>query len=137
MACGSVGSGKTHLCTAICGALLDQGKFVRYMLWRDESVKLKAIVNDGEYEAEIKPLKNCQVLYIDDLFKGGATAADIKLAFEILNSRYNRRLTTIISCEKTPEELLAIDEALGSRIYERSKGNCVVIHGSKNWRLRK
>ena len=136
VACGSVGGGKTHLCTAICGELLAKGKFVRYMLWRDESVSLKAAVNDTDYEALIKPLKNCQVLYIDDLFKGGATEADKKLAFEILNSRYNRGVATIISTEKTPEELLAIDEAVGSRIWQRSKGDCVVITGQHNYRMR-
>ena len=137
LACGSVGSGKTHLCTAICGQLLDKGKFVRYMLWRDESVKLKASVNDEEYETLISPLKRCQVLYIDDLFKGGVTEADKKLAFEILNQRYiNRGLTTIISCEHTPEELMELDEATGSRIWERSKESCVVITGKHNYRMR-
>ena len=135
--CGSVGSGKTHLCTAICGALLDKGKFIRYMRWRDDSVRLKAAVNDDGYAALIAPYQRCQVLYIDDLFKGGATEADKKLAFQILDYRYsNRHLATIISCEKTPEELLALDEATGSRIWERSKNNCIVVKGSKNWRLK-
>jgi len=137
VACGSVGGGKTHLCTAICGALLDKRKFVRYMRWRDDSVRLKAAVNDSDYESLINPFKRCQALYIDDLFKGGATDADKKLAFQILDFRYcNRNLATIISCEKTPVELLEIDEATGSRIWERSKGNCVVIAGQHNYRMR-
>jgi DNA replication protein DnaC len=135
LAAGSVGSGKTHLCTAICGALLDKGKFVRYMLWRDDSVKLKAAVNDSDYATIINPIKRCQFLYIDDLFKGGATEADKRLAFEILNYRYVGGLSTIISTELTPEELLVIDEATGSRIYERSKESCVVVTGRRNWRI--
>lgn len=142
MACGSVGSGKTHLCTAICGELLKKGVEVRYMLWRDESVKLKACVNENaEYHKMIHPLKTVRALYIDDFFKTeqgkNPTTADINLAFEILNARYaNKYLITIISTEKSPEELLEIDEAIGSRIYERIRGYCVRIEGKdKNWRL--
>jgi len=141
LASGSVGGGKTHLCTAICGQFLEQGYEVRYMLWRDEIVKLKASVVDmGEYERLITPLKTVKVLYIDDFFKTERgvkpTTADINLAFEILNARYvDRKLLTIISTERTPEELLDIDEAVGSRIYERSRGYCVRIAGG-NWRLR-
>lgn len=143
LACGSVGSGKTHLCTAICGELLKAGIGVRYMLWRDEVGRLKACVNDNdEYNRLIKPLKKTRVLYIDDFFKTERgvkpTSADINIAFEILNSRYaDRELITIISTEKSPEELLDIDEAVGSRVYERSRDYVVRIEGEgKNWRLR-
>jgi len=137
LASGSVGSGKTHLCTAICGELLEHGKSVRYMRWRDDSVRLKSSVNDDGYESLIAPYQKCQALYIDDLFKGGATDADKKLAFQILDYRYgNRNLATIISTEKTPEELLVIDEAVGSRIWARSKESCVVVSGKHNWRLK-
>lgn len=137
-AMGAVGSGKTHLCTAIAGDLLKQGMGVKYMLWRDEAVRIKACVTDDEeYHRLVNPLKTIKCLYIDDFFKGNITPADINLAFEILNSRYNdRKLITIISSEKTIEDLLNIDEAIGSRIYERSKGYYVRVTGDKNWRLK-
>jgi DNA replication protein DnaC len=65
------------------------------------------------------------------------TPADVNLAFEILNYRYvNRRLVTILSSEKTIEEILDIDEAVGSRIFERCKGHYVKFVGKENWRLR-
>jgi len=87
---GQVGSGKTHLCTAIVGEILKQGIPARYMVWDIESKKLKAIVNDDEaYYKAIKDLRETEVLYIDDFLKTkrGAqpTDADIKLAFEIVN----------------------------------------------------
>lgn len=141
-AMGSVGSGKSHICTAICKELLDAGKEVRYMLWRDESMKIKAAATDGEeYERLIDPLKRVKVLYIDDLFKTQkgkeVTQADINLAFELLNYRYvNRSLVTVISSEKTIEEILDIDEAVGSRIYERCKEYYLRLSGKPNWRLR-
>lgn len=60
-------------------------------------------------------LKMVYVFYIDDFIKETVTDADINIAFELLNARYNdHEKLTIISTEKS------IDEALGSRIYERS-----------------
>lgn len=134
---GTPGTGKTHLCTSIASVLLGRGKEVRYMLWRNEAPRLKAIVNDREwYEEEVMELKRVDVLYIDDFFKGSVSDADVNLAFEILNDRYNdRKCSTIISSEKTIEEILSIDEAIGSRMYERSKGYCLKMP-QKNWRLR-
>jgi DNA replication protein DnaC len=136
LACGSVGSGKTHLCTAICGEFLNMGKEVRYMLWRDEAVQLKAAVNDSEYARLINPLKTTEVLYIDDFFKTEKdkkpTTGDIHLAFELLNYRYNdKKLLTIISTEKHMKELLDIDEAVGSRIYQRAKESIIPIQAIK------
>lgn len=143
MAAGAVGSGKSHICTALCGALLDAGLEVRYMLWRDESARLKALVNDAEaYGRAVEPLKTARVLYIDDFLKTQTgrevTAADVNLAFEILNARYlNSRLTTVLSAEKSVEDILNIDEAVGSRIFERCRGYYVYLSGGgKNWRLR-
>lgn len=134
---GTPGTGKTHLCTAICGELINAGKEVRYMLWREEAPRLKAMVNDREeYEHRMNGYKKVDVLYIDDFLKGNVTEADINLAFELLNSRYNtKRLQTVISSEKTIEQMLDIDEAIGSRIYERSKGSAIKTP-AENWRLR-
>ena len=135
---GQVGAGKSHLCTAVTGALLEKGMPARYMLWRDTAVKAKAVVNDdAAYAAIVEPLKRIKVLYIDDLFKGAkVTQGDINLAFELLNSRYNDSgKITILSSEKLLEELLEIDEAVGSRIYERSEGFRLELSGVKNWRL--
>lgn len=144
---GTVGSGKTHLCTAICGGLLDTGLEVRYMLWRDHGVQIKAIVNDSEAYAEmVEPLKRVRVLYIDDFWKAArdengkpkVTPGDINLAFEILNARYNRKdLVTIISTELAIEQIMDIDEAIGSRIYERSRGCYLRLDkAGRNWRLK-
>lgn len=147
---GQSGCGKTHICTAICREFILEGREVLYMLWRDEAVKLKSCVNDSEaYNREINKLKNIEVLYIDDLFKTGKdqngtaqkpTAADINLAFEIINYRYvNPKFITIISSECGIGQLIDIDEAVGGRIAERAGANCFSIapDKSKNYRLSK
>ena len=111
------------------------------MLWRDESARIKALLNEPEGVERMRDLKTAPVLYIDDLFKGAErpTQGDLNIAFELLNYRYNdERLYTIISTEKLLDELIAIDEAIGSRIAERSKGHRVQINRdpTRNWRTR-
>ena len=133
---GRSGSGKTHICTAVCSRLIERGKETYYMRWRDESRKLKALVNSDEIEEPLEMLKRVPVLYIDDFFKGGHTEADERIAFEILNSRYNdTKLRTIFSTELGIEDVLDIDEALGGRIKERSRG-FLITAPQENWRLR-
>jgi len=149
---GQSGCGKTHLCTAIAGNFLKAGKSVRYIRWTEDSVSLKACANDDEeYERRMRPLKQCQVLYIDDFLKTGnerdsktgqvhwkfPSAADIRLAYDLLDYRYcNRSLITILSSERSDAELLDIDAAVGSRIYEMTKGyRAQIIGKEKNWRV--
>ena len=121
---GTPGTGKTHLCTAVCGELLNRQKSVRYMLWRTDAPKLKALIGErGQYESLMRDYADCDVLYIDDFLKGSITEADINLAFELLNARYiNRSGATVISSEMTVEQILDQDEAIGSRIAERAAG---------------
>lgn len=145
---GQSGAGKTHLCTAISREFLLEGRKVMYMLWRDEVVKLKGLVNTpGEYGELIDKYKKAEVLYIDDLFKTGKgpdgetqrpTGADVNIAFEIINYRCNNpELLTIISSECTEDDLLDIDEAVGGRIIEKSKAFSVAKDRKRNYRLKK
>lgn len=145
--CGQVGCGKTHLCTAVCRQLLLDGCEVRYAPWRDEIAQLKALSLDSERRgALIRELKWSQVLYIDDFFKSGKgidglnnpTRADIDLAFEIINFRYMNDRTTIISTEKSANELISIDEAIASRIIKKAGKNIFQIkrNPSRNYRLK-
>lgn len=144
---GQSGCGKTHICTAICRELLLKGKETFYMKWRDDIAKMKGLSLDAdERENMINKYKNAEVLYIDDLFKTGRnpdgtepkpTAADINIAFEIINYRYCKPdLLTIISSELSINEILNIDEATGGRICERSKVTNIAKDRSRNYRTR-
>lgn len=145
---GQAGCGKTHLCTAVVGEFLRQGIEARYMLWQTESPRLKSAINDGEhYDALLLPFCTVPVLYIDDLLrptlddyghKKQPSTGDLNLAFRIINDRYrNPSLITVISSEWTMDDLQRIDPGVGSRIYQRSKGNFLSISTDdrKNYRL--
>lgn len=135
---GSSGAGKTHLCTAICGELMDGGIPVRYVQWRSDIPAIKARINDAEaYKNSIEPLKQVRALYIDDFLKGAVTEGDRNIAFDILNYRYNDPDTvTIISTEWQIDRILDWDAAIGGRIFERAKDYTLNLKDKKNWRLR-
>ena len=144
---GQPGSGKSHLGAAICRHFLLAGREVVYMSWLDDAANLKSRKKDEEYSALIGRYKEAEVLYIDDLFKTEErdgmkqppTGADIRLAFEIINYRYNNpALLTIVSSEYYAGQLLDIDEAVGSRIIEMAGVNSFNItkERSRNYRLK-
>lgn len=146
---GQSGSGKSHICCAICRDLLYAGKSFAYLAWRENAAELKRLVNDPQrYPEKMDRYKTAEVLYIDDLFKGGSerdggklqpSAADINLAFELFNSRYqNPQLITVISSEMQTGELLDVDEAVFGRVLERAGKYAINVarDRGRNYRLR-
>ena len=139
MALGQVGSGKTHICSAIVIDLIYLGANVKYFKWTEESHDLLYNVHKPDKEE----LKTVDVLYIDDLFKGGKTNepsnAEIKLFFEIINSRYLNNKKTIISSEHSLDKLKEFDESTISRCIEKSGENIINIKEDeyKNYRSKK
>jgi DNA replication protein DnaC len=142
---GQVGSGKSHLCTAVCGELLRTKYPVKYMRWVTDSGNLKGYVTDREAFSDAMEYKEAKVLYVDDLFKmqhwpgkrPRPTDADIRVAFELFDYRYAERKPTIITSEwMLSTELMDIDAGTFSRMYEMSKGYLVEIAPGKgkNWR---
>ena len=68
-------------------------------------------------------------------FSGGK---DSTVLWHLIRQHYNNPgLSTIISSEKTIDELLRIDQGVGSRIFQRTKSYCVNITADvkKNYRL--
>jgi DNA replication protein DnaC len=121
---GQSGCGKTHICTAICMELIKKGNSLIYMKWADATRELKNAMNDFYYDEIIDRYKDIDVLYIDDFFKVQAgtvpTSSDIRIAFEILNTRLLKNKKTIISSEFGLDEMLDFDEATVSRIFEQA-----------------
>ncbi|WP_090091760.1 ATP-binding protein [Clostridium uliginosum] len=137
--CGQVGSGKTHLSVALAINLLDKKIKVVYMSYRDVITKIKRNMLDDEYYTKmLSKYQTCDVLLIDDLFKGKINESDINIMFEIINYRYLNHLPVIISSEFTVDRLLYFDEGIGSRIYEMCKDYIVQIEKEQgnNYRLR-
>ena len=136
--CGNPGSGKTHIALALANNFLKKDIRVVYMSYRDVVTSLKQNMIDEEYYRKtLSKYQTCEILLLDDLYKGKVNATDVNIMFELINYRYLNHLPIIVSSEFTVEKLLSFDEAIGSRIYEMSKNFIVEIEGTENnYRLR-
>lgn len=145
---GSSGAGKSHICTAIVEHFLKQGKDIHYIQWLDlvDDLNNTRYRQVEKYDEILSRIKNAEVLYMDDFLKGDNTvkpsAADIKLAYRIINSRYvksraemHKQFITIISSEWVLSKIKEFDTATAGRIIEMSQGFVVRIEGAdKNCR---
>ena len=123
---GRPGAGKTHLGAAAMINLIGQNIGCKYELYTTMLTNLKQSVMDEEnFIREMSKYKNPRVLFLDDFLKGGATNADLKYIFEIINERYLKKKPFIISTEMSIKQIVSWDEAIGSRLVEMCKGNII------------
>lgn len=140
---GQSGSGKTHLCTAICTYLVKAGRDITYKRWQD----LLAVLQRSKYRAEeqdeiMGEVMNADVLYIDDFLKTADFAKpasdELMYAFRIVDSRYCSGKKTMVSTEFFLSEIERFDTALFGRIVERAEGHIIQMGrgGEKNMRIK-
>ena len=129
---GQSGCGKTHLCSGISNWLLEQNKRVLYVRY----IELSNSISNFDYSL-LERAKHAQILYLDDLFKSSANRLDDKAIFDLIDYRYNNNMQTIISCERTSQEMIEINEAVVGRIVEKCNGFFFEIEKEprKNYRL--
>lgn len=138
---GQSGCGKTHLCTAVCNLMIQNGKAVKYIIWRQLLQELQALRFDADgYAAKMKEIRETDVLYIDDFLKAlpEKSRNELGYAFDVINARYAADRPTIISSEMFLKELEALDAATAGRIAEKSSGFIVQIQRKRgrNYRVR-
>lgn len=142
-AAGQSGSGKTHICTAICTRFISCDRSVRYKVWRNLFHELQSNqFDETEYKNKFKSICDTDILYIDDFLKSNSNNSkfsdELNFAFEIINSRYNANKKTIISSELLISDINKYDSALAGRIAEKLAGFTIQIQkdDNKNYRLR-
>lgn len=136
---GQSGAGKTHICSAICNAFMEMYKDVRYLVWNDFATFYKENMKNVVSKDLMREYQQVEVLYIDDLFKGADTEYDVKnIAFDLINYRYNNRLKTIISSERSFKQLCELDEAIAYRIAEMCQDYLIKIPKTQgnNYRIK-
>lgn len=141
---GQPGCGKTHLLTAISNGLMREMQVpVLYFPYRDGMNNISAD-NFAQKDHIIGQMKDVDVLFIDDLFKPIGGKTDVKtwqaeIMFEVVNHRYLNKKPMLVSTELSLNELINIDEALASRIFEMATDHTVQVpkNMNNNYRLRK
>ena len=117
---GNTGLGKTHLSTAMAKRIIERGFDVLY-----ESAQ--NIISDFEYDrfktgrgdsgSHAEKYLVCELLIIDDLGAEVSNQFTVACIYNIINTRINRGLSTIISSNLTPEQLRArYDDRITSRL---------------------
>lgn len=119
---GNTGTGKTHISTAIAREIISRGYDVIY----DSAQNILADFDDDQfrrrYGEEPKSTKylECDLLIIDDLGTEFTTQFSVSCLYNLLNTRQNRSLATIISTNLSPEDL---SKKYEDRIYSRIVGS--------------
>ena len=134
---GTTGTGKTHVSTSIAKVLIEGGYYVLY----DSAQNIvSAFENDkfrsgyGQYEPEADKYLECDLLIIDDLGTEFINQFTVSCIYNLLTTRRNRGLSTIISTNLAPAELASKYEG---RIYSRIVGMDynVLFFDGKDYRL--
>ncbi len=146
---GPVGTGKTHLLTAVLSHLtLELGVCAQYV----EISLLYATIRRGFQEGRsggeiVGPLSEVEVLAIDELGKGRGSPFELETLDELIARRYNGKRTTLFATNysleperkgaapgyRTSEELRAaregevLRERVGDRIYSRLCQMCHLV----------
>lgn len=116
---GEVGTGKSHILQAMGWALLAESKTVRYVpvpAWMDE---LKATFDDSSeatFEQVYAPLKESEVLLMDDLGAENTTAWTREQLYKVINYRYENGLRMVLT---TNLDYGAMGSQLGPRLTDR------------------
>ncbi len=120
---GFTGTGKTHLSTAIAKQAIERGFEVLYdsaqnIISAFENDKFKS--GYGPYEPKGDKYLECDLLILDDLGAEFSSQFGNSCLYNLLNTRQNKSLATIISTNLSPSDLANRYEG---RIYSRLIGN--------------
>ena len=115
---GPIGTGKTGLAVSAYKAMVDAGTHATF--WRmgfllDEA--RRAFAPDAGIESPLEPLRNgCDFLVLDDVGSERGTDWAVSTVRDLLTSRYERRLRTLITTNLNVKEL---GECYGERVKDR------------------
>ncbi|WP_290458514.1 hypothetical protein [Ileibacterium valens] len=124
-AIGQIGSGKTLIASCVANQLLRDGHRLLVKSW-PELVRESGV--DWFKEKEIlSKFQKVECLFLDDFLKTKPTDRALDIAFELLDYRYRNGLITLITSEKTPDEIADYDPALWSRIGQMSGDRLVTV----------
>ncbi|MDD3192237.1 MAG: ATP-binding protein [Oscillospiraceae bacterium] len=123
---GRTGLGKTHLSLSIAKSVIENGFGVIYgsapdFLSQIERERFSRTENDLQ---TLELMLACDLLILDDLGAEFSTTFTCATIYQLMNSRLNKQLPTIISTNLTSQELLKL---YGERVSSRLIGSYVPL----------
>lgn len=130
---GKTGTGKTHLSSAIARCVIERGFSVIYdssanifhAFEEDQFGKDRFRYSKGEeYVARSEKYMTADLLIIDDLGTEFITQFTVSCLYNLINTRQNKGLSTIVSTNFSPEE---ISKKYEDRLYSRLLGSDTTV----------
>ncbi len=117
---GPIGSGKTHLVSAIYNQLKNDNVDIEFFVVPDLLEQGKAdMFNENGSRDVFAKAKKAKVLILDDLGAHNYTPWIINQLYSLINYRLNNMLTTIFTTNLNLEDIdVRLDERIASRILE-------------------
>ncbi|HTP57185.1 MAG TPA: chromosomal replication initiator protein DnaA [Candidatus Paceibacterota bacterium] len=116
--CGGVGLGKTHLIQSVGNTVLTQNPERKVLYTTGE--KLTATIVEALRNRTIEEVKNLysrlDLLIIDDIQYIAGKDKTQEIVFTIFNELYNRNKQVVITSDRPPKAIPAIEERLQSRL---------------------
>ncbi len=124
---GGTGLGKTHLSSAMAKVIIEKGNDVYYTtatgMFADYEMSRFGNSMTGDATGETDKYMTCELLIIDDLGTEVVNQFTASCLYNLINSRLNRKKSTVISTNFTGEE---IRKKYTDRIYSRIFGEYLV-----------
>lgn len=122
--CGTAGTGKTHLAISIIREIIYRYDYdANYTKASDALRLVKSTYAKSSKMTEdeaIKSFSKCSLLVIDEIGVQFASEAEKMILFEIVNSRYEKMLPTILISNLA---IPAMTDCVGERVIDRMKEN--------------
>jgi DNA replication protein DnaC len=136
---GGTGLGKTHLSTAIAGALIKKGYGVVYETAQNiffDFENDRFLDRFGGDEPTATKYLDCDLLIIDDLGAENINAFSVSCLYNIINTRLNKKLPIIASTNFSSKEIRAkYHDRITSRLF--SDFTIKMLKGTDIRRLKK
>ena len=137
MLMGSTGTGKTHISTSIAREIISLGYDVIYdsaqnIISDFETDKFRS--GYGAYESKSEKYSECDLLIIDDLGTEFTNQFTVSCLYNLLNTRQNKGLATVISTNLTYEQL---QQKYEDRIFSRivGSGSRILVFSGRDRRI--
>ena len=119
---GETGCGKTHLAAAIVNYRYEAGKPALFVVVPEFLDHLRSTFSPDSkisYDDVFESVKTAPLLVLDDFGEQSATPWAREKLYQMLNSRYNSRLPSVVTTRLSFDEILGeVDPAISSRLVD-------------------
>jgi DNA replication protein DnaC len=127
---GTNGCGKTHLAAGIANRCLQQGRSVFFAVVPDLLDHLRGSFSPGRdrsYDELFQAIRAADLVVLDDFGVEAPSAWAQEKLFQLVNYRTVAGLASVVTADRSQDELREAHRRVVSRIFDPRSGTCVAI----------